>query len=528
MYSINNPLPTAYWSFIQSSSGDFYICETAYTTNTGAVAKQLLQIAKLNQNLVTVFAYGQNGVFTDQTPVVIQVVGQNIYADSNDNCYYISQSNYFSQLTLNKISADGLTSSKLNGFNILNSLNQYTANWDMYFPTNTSVTLVGDYWSYETIAGVLNIKHWIGIDNGNSLLKIDVDSYISSINLGSNKYLISSRSSVFSVNSDGTTNFFKNTPAWISKATNQNVDHVFIVGSTSENAKNFTISEFDLNGGIIKTFGGSGSLTVNSDISGVNAIFATADGGAILIYTDRTFTINSVTNSVAVNYNTQIEKFDKTGRIVTQNTLNIDTTALKDSNYKFSSVTDSIYVSTLDRNYTYVGITPTWQSSYQTSIYKINSDGSLDSNFNNPSASQNSLRYISAGIGLAMDLNGNAGVVAKILGAVFGVQYIRNSNYVGIGLNLLDKGMDYATLGKLAITVVDGANASNDQIVEGLWKNIMGTSPSNSDKLPFVNLLNNGMDVGQLVQIASDSSYNTNHINLVGLSITGLQYIPVI
>jgi Ca2+-binding RTX toxin-like protein len=44
---------------------------------------------------------------------------------------------------------------------------------------------------------------------------------------------------------------------------------------------------------------------------------------------------------------------------------------------------------------------------------------------------------------LALDLDGNAGKVAKILGAIFGQSAVSNKSYVGIGLGYLDSGMSY-------------------------------------------------------------------------------------
>ena len=126
---------------------------------------------------------------------------------------------------------------------------------------------------------------------------------------------------------------------------------------------------------------------------------------------------------------------------------------------------------------------------------------------------------------VALDLNGNAGTTAKILGAVFGTESLSNKQYVGIGLSLLDTGMPTNTLSSLA---VDAANLkTNDQIVSTLWKNVFGTPATSADKAPYVKLLDNGMSAGTLAWLAADTSFNTTNINLVGLAQTGIEYIPV-
>ena len=125
----------------------------------------------------------------------------------------------------------------------------------------------------------------------------------------------------------------------------------------------------------------------------------------------------------------------------------------------------------------------------------------------------------------ALDLDGNAGTTAKILGAVFGKESISNKSYVGIGLSFLDAGWTYDNLAALAL---DAAGAkTNDQIVSLLWKNVIGTTPTAADKQPFIALLENGMTAGALAHLAADTSFNTTNINLVGLVQTGIDYIPV-
>jgi hypothetical protein len=126
---------------------------------------------------------------------------------------------------------------------------------------------------------------------------------------------------------------------------------------------------------------------------------------------------------------------------------------------------------------------------------------------------------------VAIDVIGNAGTTAKILGAIFGNDSISNKNYVGIGLSFLDSGWTYDNLAGLAL---DAAGAkTNDQIVSLLWKNVIGTTPTSSDKQPFIALLENGMTAGALAHLAADTSFNTTNINLVGLAQTGIEFIPV-
>ncbi|MEZ0309428.1 MAG: beta strand repeat-containing protein, partial [Ramlibacter sp.] len=78
---------------------------------------------------------------------------------------------------------------------------------------------------------------------------------------------------------------------------------------------------------------------------------------------------------------------------------------------------------------------------------------------------------------LALDLDGNAGTVAKILGAVFGAGSVSNATYAGIGLDYADGGMSYGSLVQLALDVRLGAGASHAAVVDLLYLNVAGIHP---------------------------------------------------
>lgn len=125
---------------------------------------------------------------------------------------------------------------------------------------------------------------------------------------------------------------------------------------------------------------------------------------------------------------------------------------------------------------------------------------------------------------LALDLDGNAGQVAKLLGAVFGADSVANAEYVGIGLDLLDGGMSYTDLAALAVSVT-GKSSSTD-VCNLLWENVIGSPATSADVAPFKAMLDNGrLTVGQLTTLAADTSFNADNIDLVGLTLTGLEFI---
>jgi hypothetical protein len=126
---------------------------------------------------------------------------------------------------------------------------------------------------------------------------------------------------------------------------------------------------------------------------------------------------------------------------------------------------------------------------------------------------------------LALDLAGEAGTVAKVIGAVFGADCVHNAQYVGIGLNLIDNGMSSQDLVALALGCRLGADPSNDAVVELLYENLFGSAPAAAQKDGFVALLDqDALSQESLGQIAADHALNTAHIDLVGLSAAGLEY----
>lgn len=123
---------------------------------------------------------------------------------------------------------------------------------------------------------------------------------------------------------------------------------------------------------------------------------------------------------------------------------------------------------------------------------------------------------------LALDLDGRAGQVAKLLGAVFGTAAVANRAYVGIGLAQLDGGSSYEALAALAMSVTGKSTPAD--VVALLWGNVVGSAPSAQQAQPYIDMLNGGMSIGQLTVLAADTSINTSNINLTGLATSGLEY----
>jgi hypothetical protein len=127
---------------------------------------------------------------------------------------------------------------------------------------------------------------------------------------------------------------------------------------------------------------------------------------------------------------------------------------------------------------------------------------------------------------LALDLDGAAGQVARILGAVFGPAAVGNREYAGIGLSLADRGASELDLMQLALQV-SGA-ASNEAVVRLLYENVIGSPPPAADLQHFKGLLDNGSySQAGLGVMAAGTQYLADRIHLVELVAQGLPYQPV-
>lgn len=126
---------------------------------------------------------------------------------------------------------------------------------------------------------------------------------------------------------------------------------------------------------------------------------------------------------------------------------------------------------------------------------------------------------------LALDLDGNAGKVAKLIGAVYGAAAAKIPEYVGIGLQLADGGTSYEGLAQIAIDARLGFGASNSAIVALLYTNVVGVAPSASELAFYVGLLDShAYTPASLTVLAADTSLNQAHIDLAGLAQTGLLF----
>ena len=127
---------------------------------------------------------------------------------------------------------------------------------------------------------------------------------------------------------------------------------------------------------------------------------------------------------------------------------------------------------------------------------------------------------------LALDLEGNAGKVVKLLGALLGKELATNKTYIGMGLDILDNGMSYEEFMKAGLDAVFGSNPNGAAVVDVLYKNLVGSSAPQSLLDEYGGMLDNGSMTSTELGIAvADHGLNATNVDLVGLAQTGVEYV---
>jgi hypothetical protein len=130
----------------------------------------------------------------------------------------------------------------------------------------------------------------------------------------------------------------------------------------------------------------------------------------------------------------------------------------------------------------------------------------------------------------AFDLDGHAGLVARLVGTLFGPAYLESREIVGIGLDLLDAGMPLAQLAELAagtaLFAAVAGSGSTEAFVRQVYANVFGTEPSDAEVVAYSGLLDNGTFTrGTLGALAAGTELVAQRIDLAGLAVSGLEYI---
>jgi hypothetical protein len=132
---------------------------------------------------------------------------------------------------------------------------------------------------------------------------------------------------------------------------------------------------------------------------------------------------------------------------------------------------------------------------------------------------------------VALDVDGHAGTVARLITPLFGTAPAERPDLMGVGLALLDGGMTANALASLAAAsslFADGAGSHADAaFVRQVYRNVTGAEPDAAALQHYTGLLANGTETqGSLALWASQTELVAQRIDLVGLAAGGIAYDP--
>ena len=130
---------------------------------------------------------------------------------------------------------------------------------------------------------------------------------------------------------------------------------------------------------------------------------------------------------------------------------------------------------------------------------------------------------------LALDLDGNAGDAARLIGTLLGPSYVKDKALAGLVIGLLDQNYStqtIATLGLGTSTYIGLAgSSSNEDFVKHVFKNVIGRPPVEAELQTYVGMLSAGTSQAALAVMAAETEFTAEKIGLTGLVLNGWEFI---
>lgn len=111
---------------------------------------------------------------------------------------------------------------------------------------------------------------------------------------------------------------------------------------------------------------------------------------------------------------------------------------------------------------------------------------------------------------------------ARIIGAAFGADQIRPA-LTGMGIALFDQGMSMHEVAGIALDAM-GGHMSDQEFVTALYTNVVGQAPDGASLAYYMDMLDHGTSMTDMLMLAANSDANAQHIGLVGMMTNGLEY----
>ena len=130
---------------------------------------------------------------------------------------------------------------------------------------------------------------------------------------------------------------------------------------------------------------------------------------------------------------------------------------------------------------------------------------------------------------VALDMTGNAGEAARLIGALLGPSYVKDKALAGIVIGLMDQNYSPQTIAALGLGTSTylglAGSSSNEDFVKHVFKNVIGRGPAEAELQTYVGMLSAGTSQAALAVMAADTEFTAAQIGLTGLALHGWEFI---
>ena len=130
---------------------------------------------------------------------------------------------------------------------------------------------------------------------------------------------------------------------------------------------------------------------------------------------------------------------------------------------------------------------------------------------------------------LALDLDGNAGDAARLIGTLLGPSYVKDKALAGLVIGLLDQNYSSEAIASMGLGTSMylglAGSGSNEAFVKHVFKNVVGRPPQEAELQTYVGMLSTGTSQAALAVMASDTEFTAGQIGLTGLMLHGWEFL---
>ena len=130
---------------------------------------------------------------------------------------------------------------------------------------------------------------------------------------------------------------------------------------------------------------------------------------------------------------------------------------------------------------------------------------------------------------VALDLGGNAGQAARLIGALLGPSFIKDKALAGVVIGLVDQDYSIENIANLGLNtsfyLALAGSTKNEDFVNHVFRNVVGRPPEANEQKTYVDMLYAGTSQAALAVMAAGTEFTASQIGLTGLTSHGWDFI---